>query len=1342
MAVDYDDMVEMPTLTGEAILTNLRSRFQRDCIFTYISNIVVKINPYKALASDDDEDAIIALYQPGASTSQRHPHHFAVARDAFMAILPSTGAIAPTSLRDQAILISGESGAGKTESTNAILRYFAHSSRKLRTKQAVPAAEELKQRQQRAFAKHDSQVETALVLAGPILESFGNACTLRNNNSSRFGKWVSIQFQRGSGKICGASIVKYLLEEGRVTNQARGERNFNIFYQLLAGLRQELWRRPTDPPAVRSGEAEQRGWEPWMWHFLNGGAPIGQQLPDVCFTLPGVDDGERLREVQEAMEKLGFQHSERQGVFQLAQAILYLGNATFAKASDGKASLLRGLGSASVASCAALLGVTSEGLEQCLLVKVITSGHGTVIQMPLSEEGAADVRDSVARTLYGGLFTWLVHRINKAIRTALRPSEGRDTNSPPKPKLQKQAKQSDEPPVSIGVLDIFGFEVFDRNSLDQLCINYANEKLQQHFLQSVFQLEQKLYQDEGLSVSVLEYADNAGCLSLVEDKPFGILALLADELNMPKGSDEGFLSKLNKQHGEDKQPYFFSQKLTASQTFGINHYAQAVNYSVAGFLDKARVSPLSEGLLTLFLHSNVPLVQAIFGLLSMAGAGPGLSQSERNLPSAKGKEQLAEPGRRISGGPPRRRSSSSASSRSLASSFHTSLTLLMHSISRADSHYVRCLKPNAFKQAGVFDSGILMRQLKTSGLLDAVSVRKMGYSYRMKFEEFRVRFAELAATGETKQEADGTSGLCASILSQLPVQEQADTAKRRWACGSTMAFWDRDVQQALESALDAMAKTKQEAVKAIQGTCRTHLAKQTVLTLESKRREREAAEAAERERKRKEEEKKRKEEEERRAEEERIRKEKEQRKVREEERKEEEQRKTAEERKRQAEERRRQEEDRSRKEQEELKSKQEEEISRREQDEQKKEQEAKQEENRIRREQEEEKKRNEQRANQEEGRIRREQEEQVQEAKQLQEQKRKAEEQQRAVEAMARGQLGQSGNHQSVVNASVAQTATEVALQQLTRIASKYSADSVDVHAAATDEALHTALIGALMAGATERQVDFARRLITHAEQLEKTQTKQEGQFQPQSAVLASLSSSIDSLPEEDLLLLQKQQQKQGEQYQEQTSTAPKGHRGPKKVRIEALSKQERQRQKLQKQANRKGTLVKVTLKRHEAGFGTAGAGAMAEGTMYAGGGTLHGLNDSMVIPAMVTALNQEHLDGLGDPEDFEDVKVISHQDAEEDTEQTGTFKTMTLARGQAENLIEMRHEFEETWEGESDGLLELEVDNSSIPEDLTSRSNTPLKRIVLEARVKKSEHEIEANEIDLADQEKCCVIL
>ncbi|XP_012931613.1 unconventional myosin-IXa isoform X3 [Heterocephalus glaber] len=521
---DFDDLCSLPDLNEKTLLENLRNRFKHEKIYTYVGSILIVINPFKFLPIYNPK--YVKMYD-NHQLGKLEPHIYAVADVAYHAMLQRK--------RNQCIVISGESGSGKTQSTNFLIHHLTALS-------------------QKGFA---SGVEQIILGAGPVLEAFGNAKTAHNNNSSRFGKFIQVNYQE-TGTVLGAYVEKYLLEKSRLVYQEHNERNYHVFYYLLAGASEE------ERLAFHLKQPEE-------YHYLNQitKKPLRQSWDDYCydsepdcFTVEGEDLRHDFERLQLAMEMVGFLPKTRRQIFSLLSAILHLGNICYKKKTYRDDSI--DICNPEVLPIVSeLLEVKEEMLFESLVTrKTVTVGEKLILPYKLAE--AVTVRNSMAKSLYSALFDWIVFRINHAL-------------------LNSKDLEHNTKTLSIGVLDIFGFEDYENNSFEQFCINFANERLQHYFNQHIFKLEQEEYRTEGISWHNIDYIDNTCCINLISKKPTGLLHLLDEESNFPQATNQTLLDKFKHQHEENSYIEF---PAVMEPAFIIKHYAGKVKYGVKDFREK------------------------------------------------------------------------------------------------------------------------------------------------------------------------------------------------------------------------------------------------------------------------------------------------------------------------------------------------------------------------------------------------------------------------------------------------------------------------------------------------------------------------------------------------------------------------------------------------------------------------------------------------------------------------------------------------------------------------------------------------------------------------------------
>ncbi|XP_054113306.1 unconventional myosin-VIIb isoform X2 [Callithrix jacchus] len=678
-----DDMIRLGDLNEAGMVHNLLIRYQQHKIYTYTGSILVAVNPFQVLPLYTLEQ--VQLYY-SRHMGELPPHVFAIANNCYFNMKKNK--------RDQCCIISGESGAGKTETTKLILQFLA------------------------TISGQHSWIEQQVLEANPILEAFGNAKTIHNDNSSRFGKYIDIYFNP-SGVIEGARIEQFLLEKSRVCRQALEERNYHIFYCMLMGMSAE------DKQLLSLGT-------PSEYHYLTMGN---------CTSCEGLNDTKDYAHIRSAMKILQFSDSENWDLSKLLAAILHLGNVGFT------ASVFENLDSSDLMETPAfptvmkLLEVQHQELQDCLIKHTILI-RGEFVTRPLNIAQAADRRDAFVKGIYGHLFLWIVKKINAAIFTP--PAQD--------PKNVRRA---------VGLLDIFGFENFKNNSFEQLCINFANEHLQQFFVQHVFTMEQEEYHSENISWDYIHYTDNRPTLDLLALKPMSVISLLDEESRFPKGTDLTMLQKLNSVHTNNKA--FLQPKNIHDARFGIAHFAGEVYYQAEGFLEKNR-DVLSTDILTLVYSSKNKFLREIFNLeLAETKLGHTIRQAKAGNHLFKSADSTKRPS-------------------TLAGQFKQSLDQLMKILTNCQPYFIRCIKPNEYKKPLLFDRELCLRQLRYSGMMETVRIRKSGFPIRYTFQEFSQRFGVLLPSAVRMQLRDKFRQMTLSIT-DMWLQTDKD-----WKVGKTKIF--------------------------------------------------------------------------------------------------------------------------------------------------------------------------------------------------------------------------------------------------------------------------------------------------------------------------------------------------------------------------------------------------------------------------------------------------------------------------------------------------------------------------------------------------------------------------
>ncbi|XP_059197972.1 unconventional myosin-Vb [Centropristis striata] len=653
-----NDLTALSFLHEPAVLHNLRVRFlDYSSIYTYCGIVLVAINPYDQLPIYGEE--VIDAYS-GQDMGDMEPHIFSVAEEAYRTMTREE--------KNQSIIISGESGSGKTVSAKFTMRYFAVVG----------------------GAAQQTSVEERVLASNPIMESIGNAKTTRNDNSSRFGKYIEIGFGR-KGDIIGANMRTYLLEKSRVVFQASAERNYHIFYQLCAS--REL-------PEMRSLKLDA----PEHFRYTNQGGEM---------QIPGTDDLSDLERTRNAFTILGVQPDQQMELFRILSAVLHLGNVNIQASGRSSDRSYIDADDRPLAVFSKLLGVEGSQMAHWLCHRRLAVG-GEMLVKPVSGLQAVEARDALAKHIYGQLFTWTVQRLNSALRS-----------------------QRGKAKSFIGVLDIYGFETFDRNSFEQFCINYANEKLQQQFNRHVFHLEQEEYVREELAWSRIEFSDNQQCISLIEGQ-LGLFDLLDEECRMPKGSDESWVLKLYDQHLTSRPHPHFQKPRMSNSAFIVLHFADTVQYECDGFLNKNRDTVFEE-LINILKASQSELVAELF------------QQQEKVSSVANGSIRSGKRATR-------------EHKLTVGFQFRQSLQMLMDTLNSTTPHYVRCIKPNDLKEPFMFDPGRTVQQLRACGVLETIRISAAGFPSRWTYEEFFSRYRLLLRGPQNQEQAQD---LCRHSLPQL-----------------------------------------------------------------------------------------------------------------------------------------------------------------------------------------------------------------------------------------------------------------------------------------------------------------------------------------------------------------------------------------------------------------------------------------------------------------------------------------------------------------------------------------------------------------------------------------------
>ncbi|XP_076683865.1 unconventional myosin-Va-like isoform X3 [Andrena cerasifolii] len=690
--IGENNLTSLSFLHEPAVLYNLQIRFQRHCIYTYCGIVLVTINPYNQLPIYGNDT--IWAYR-GQAMGDLEPHIFAVAEEAYTK-LEREG-------HDQSIIVSGESGAGKTVSAKYTMRYFATVG----------------------GSTTETQVEKKVLASLPIMEAIGNAKTTRNDNSSRFGKFIEIQFNKHY-HITGASMRTYLLEKSRVVFQANEERNYHIFYQMCAAA--------IRLPHLHLGHQN-------MFHYLNqGNNPV----------IDGVEDLACFDETISALAMLGFTSQQQDDMLRILAAIMHLGNVNISNAAtrnlnsetDTEASYITSSDKHLLTICE-LLDTDANAMRKWLCHRKIVSMREVFLK-PMNVEQAIGARDALAKHIYAQLFNWVVAGINNS--------------------LQSQNK----PRCFIGVLDIYGFETFEINSFEQFCINYANEKLQQQFNQHVFKLEQEEYLKEEIEWAFIDFYDNQPCIDLIETK-LGILDLLDEECRMPKGSDSTWAEKLYAKCGRSKH---FERPRFGTFAFLIHHFADLVRYETTGFLEKNRNTVIEEQV-DVLRNGNNKLLKKLFSeedpkLLVPSNVRRKVSAQKPVLSTPKQNRKtvilLVIPSFRMEIVNWATDSLLVKQYLQVGSQFRDSLNMLMATLNATTPHYVRCIKPNDTKEAFVYNPLRAVQQLRACGVLETIRISAAGFPSQRTYSDFFLRYRCLCRFTDIRR--DDLKETCRRILSR------------------------------------------------------------------------------------------------------------------------------------------------------------------------------------------------------------------------------------------------------------------------------------------------------------------------------------------------------------------------------------------------------------------------------------------------------------------------------------------------------------------------------------------------------------------------------------------------
>ncbi|XP_030648424.1 unconventional myosin-XIX [Chanos chanos] len=716
----YDDLTKVNPITPTTVLRCLQARYSARVFYTHAGCTLVALNPFQPIPHLYSLD-VMREYHSAPQPQEFKPHIFIVAEEAYRNV---QGHVEPV---NQSLVVSGESGAGKTWTSRCLMKYYA----------TVAASAE---RCQETVAR----IEKRVLDSNPVMEAFGNACTLRNNNSSRFGKYIQLQLN-GSQVLVGASVQTYLLEKTRVTFQAPSERNFHIFYQMMKGAtekQREEWKMPHD--------------QTFAW------------LPNTEKTLEEDSFGETV----EAMFSLGVDEVKQRQIFRILAGILQLGNVNFCPATDeSRPCELDEESKDFLQKAADLLQVCAEELQSCLCVRTLRAGKQSALLKPCSLSECGVRRDCLAKTIYSQLFDWLVSFINNSM-------------------CADNSKWCN----FIGLLDVYGFECFLQNNLEQLCINYANEKLQQHFAAHYLKAQQEEYVSEGLEWSFIKYQDNQGCLDLIEGSPTSVFSLLNEECRLNRARDaQQFRVRLEKELSDNGSLSW--DKFSKKPHFTVAHYAGKVSYQIEGMMEKNK-DPVPPELVQLLQQSEDSLLHSLFADADTRGT------------NTRGQKQVV----------------------TVVSKFKNSLESLMKILHSTTPHYTRCIKPNPDCSPLTFKREEVIVQLEACGIVETINISAAGFPIRIPYTSFLRRYglitnvkisAELTDSGGSEDGdrealASAVEGVLGVVLKGRVPDSSArsddkNTPNVMVHCGKTKVFLTHAMLELLEG--------QRERIRSVRAFC-------------------------------------------------------------------------------------------------------------------------------------------------------------------------------------------------------------------------------------------------------------------------------------------------------------------------------------------------------------------------------------------------------------------------------------------------------------------------------------------------------------------------------------------
>lgn len=626
----YDDLTKVNPVTPTTVLKCLQARYSAKVFYTHAGCTLVALNPFHPVPHLYSLD-VMKEYHSAPKPQDFKPHIFIVAEEAYRNV---QGQVEPT---NQSLVVSGESGAGKTWTSRCLMKYYATVAASSQT--CLDTVE---------------RIEKRVLDSNPVMEAFGNACTLRNNNSSRFGKYIQLQLNR-SQLLVGASVQTYLLEKTRVAFQAPNERNFHIFYQMMRGA--------TDQQRQEWGMSHGQ-----RFHWLPN---ADKSLEEDCF-----------EETLDAMSHLGVDSEKQSQIFRILAGILHLGNVTFSSSSDeSQPCELENHSKGFLSTTADLLQIPVDELLVCLRLRALKAGKQNVLLKPCSLVECGVRRDCLAKVIYAQLFDWMVSFINKSM-----------------------CADNSSWCNFIGLLDVYGFECFHKNNLEQLCINYANEKLQQHFVGHYLKAQQEEYISEGLEWSFVQYQDNQVCLDLIEGSPTGIFALLNEVCRLNRAADaKQFMGRLEKELSCNDQVSW--DRFSAQPHFIVSHYAGKVNYQIEGMMEKNK-DPVPPELIQLLQQSEDLLLRSMFADTDAEGT------------TVRGHNKVV----------------------TVVSKFKNSLESLMKILHSTTPHYTRCIKPNPDCRPLTFKKEEVITQLEACGIVETINISAAGFPIRIPYGSFLQRY--------------------------------------------------------------------------------------------------------------------------------------------------------------------------------------------------------------------------------------------------------------------------------------------------------------------------------------------------------------------------------------------------------------------------------------------------------------------------------------------------------------------------------------------------------------------------------------------------------------------------